>query len=131
MDYLFFHEKDLEKISQYSEILFGDPILCSNRFCSNLFSDCLFITIYSDENISLENFVMSLLGHVYLWRVKKRFYWFKYSTGKNLRNNLFNFITLNEKKFFFKLKKIFLWIKLRMYYATAYTFISLIQRKKK
>ena len=68
--HLFFHEKDLQKIYQYFEILFGDPILCSSRFCSNLFSDCLFITIYSDENISLENFVMSLLGHVYLRRVK-------------------------------------------------------------
>ena len=68
--HLFFHEKGLRKISQYSEILFGDPILCSNRFCSNLFSDCLFITIYYGENISLENFVMSLLGHVYLRRVK-------------------------------------------------------------
>ena len=68
--HLLIHEKGLQKISQYFEILFGDPILCSNRFCSNLFSDCLFITIYSDENISRENFVMSLLGHVYLRRVK-------------------------------------------------------------
>ena len=67
--HLFFHEKDLQKISQYPEILFGEPILCSNRFCSNLFSDCLFITIYSDENIPLENFIMSLLGHVFLRRV--------------------------------------------------------------
>ena len=67
--HLFFHEKGLQKIYQYSEILFGDPILCSNRFFSNLFSNCLFITIYSDENISLQNFVMSLLGHVYLRRV--------------------------------------------------------------
>ena len=69
--HLFFHEKGLQKISQYSEILFGDPILCSNRFCNNLFSDCLFITIYSDENISRENFVMSLFGHVYLRRVNQ------------------------------------------------------------
>ena len=70
--HLFFHKKDLQKISQYSEILFGDLILCSNRFCSNFDSDCLFIIIYSDENISLENFVMSLFGHVYLRRVKDR-----------------------------------------------------------
>ena len=64
--HLFFHEKGLQKISQYSEILFGNPIFCSNRFFSNLFSDFLFITIFSDEDIPLENFVMSLLGHVYL-----------------------------------------------------------------
>ena len=68
--HLFFHGKGLQKVSHYSEILFGDPILCSDRFCRNLFTNCLFITIYSDENISLENFVMSLLGHVYLRRVK-------------------------------------------------------------
>ena len=46
---------------------------------------------------------------------------FKYSTGTNLRNILLNFITLNEVNFFFKLKKIFLWITLHMYYATAYS----------
>ena len=68
--HLFFHEKGLQKIFEYSEILFGDPILCSNRFCSNLLSDCLFITIYSDENISLDNFVLPLLEHVCSRRVK-------------------------------------------------------------
>ena len=45
----------------------------------------------------------------------KIFIWFKYNTGKSLRNNLFHFITLNENNFFFKLKKIFLLIKLHMY----------------
>ena len=64
------NEKGLQKIFQCSEILFGDLILCSNRFFSNLFSDCLLLTIYSDKNISIENFVMSLLGHVYLRRVQ-------------------------------------------------------------
>ena len=44
---------------------------------------------------------------------KNIFFWFKYSTGKNLRNNLSNFINLNDEHFFFKLKKIFLWIPLR------------------
>ena len=72
--HLFFHEKGFQKISQYSEILFGDVILCFNRFGSNLISDCLFITIYCNENIPLENFVMSLLGHVYLRRVRVAFY---------------------------------------------------------
>ena len=67
---LFFHEKVFKKIFQYCEILFEDPILCSNRFCSNFLSDCLFITICSGVNLSLENFVMSLLGRVYLRRVK-------------------------------------------------------------
>ena len=32
---------------------------------------------------------------------------FKYNTGKNLRNNLFNFTILNEDNFFFKLRKYF------------------------
>ena len=36
----------------------------------------------------------------------------------------------NKDNFFFKLKKIFLWVILRMYYATVQTFISLIHRKK-
>ena len=39
------------------------------------------------------------------------FFLFKYSTGKILRNNLFNFITLKEGSFFFKLKELFLWRK--------------------
>ena len=34
------------------------------------------------------------------------FIWFKYNTGRNSKNNLFNFITFNEENFFFKLKKI-------------------------
>ena len=38
---------------------------------------------------------------------KTIFFCSKYNTGKNLRNNLFNFIALNKQKFFFKLKKIF------------------------
>ena len=33
--------------------------------------------------------------------------------------------------FFFELKKIFLWVTLRLYYATTQTFISLIHRKRK
>ena len=40
---------------------------------------------------------------------------------RNLRSNLFIFIILNEKNFFFYLKKIFLCTTLRMYYATVYT----------
>ena len=39
---------------------------------------------------------------------EKIFFWFKYRTDENSRNNSFNFITLNEDNFFFKLKKIFL-----------------------
>ena len=38
-------------------------------------------------------------------------------------------LSVNEDNFFFKLKKIFLWVTLLMHYATAQTFISLIQRK--
>ena len=68
---LIFSWKRSYKISRYFEILFGDPILCPNRFCSSFFSDCLFITMYSDENISLEIFAMSLLEHLYLRRVKQ------------------------------------------------------------
>ena len=37
---------------------------------------------------------------VYL-HLKTIFFRFKYSTFKKLRNNLFNFITLNEDNFFF------------------------------
>ena len=37
---------------------------------------------------------------------------------------------MNEDKCFFKSKNRFLWVTLRMYYATAQTFISLIQRKR-
>ena len=48
---------------------------------------------------------------------------FKYNTGENLKNNLFNIITLNEDNFFFKLKKIFLLITLHMYLCD-YAFIS-------
>ena len=63
-----------------------------------------------------------IFSRLFIW-FEKIFFLFKYSTVKNLRNNLLHFITLNEK--------IFLWIKLRMYYATTYTFISSIQREKK
>ena len=83
-----------QKTSQYSEILFGDPILCFNRFCSNLISDCLLITIYLDENILLENF-MSLLGHVYLRRVKDNHRKFKDNHKKVFINfsKTFNYIS--------------------------------------
>ena len=37
---------------------------------------------------------------------------------------------MNEDNFFFKLKKIFPWVTLRTYYATAQTFISVIQKIK-
>ena len=40
-------------------------------------------------------------------------------------------LSLNKDNVFLKLKKIFLRITLCMYFATAYTFISLNQRKKK
>ena len=40
-------------------------------------------------------------------------------------------LSLNEDNYFFKLKKIFLLVTLRMLYATAQIFIFLIQRKKK
>ena len=40
-------------------------------------------------------------------------------------------LSLKEDNFFFKLKRISLWVILRIYYATAQTFISLIQRKRK
>ena len=38
---------------------------------------------------------------------------------------------LYQYKFFFKLIKIFLWITLRIYFATAKTFIFLIKKKKR
>ena len=47
-------------------------------------------------------------------RFEKICFRFKYNTGQNLRNNLFNFITQNEENCFFKLKKIFLWITLHI-----------------
>ena len=44
-------------------------------------------------------------------------------------NNLFNFITLNEDNFFFKLKKIFLLITLHMYLCDC-TDIHFFKSKK-
>ena len=67
---------------------------------------------------------------LFIW-FKKIYFWFKYTIDKNVRNNIFNFVTLNKENLFFKLKKIFLWITLHVYYATAQKFISLIQRKNK
>ena len=43
---------------------------------------------------------------------------------------LFNFSAFVRKQLFFRLKKIFLSVTLRMYYAIAQLFISLIKRKK-
>ena len=62
---------------------------------------------------------------------KKIFIWFKYNTGKNLRTNLFNFITLNEDKFFFKLKKISLLIALHMHLCDRADIHFLNSKKKK
>ena len=67
---------------------------------------------------------------LFIW-FKNIYFWLKYSTSKNFKNNLFNFITLNEENFFSELKKIFLRITLHIYYATAQSLISLIQWKKK
>ena len=57
------------------------------------------------------------------WREIKSFK--IYTQKSNIRS-----LSLNEDNFFFKFKKIFPWVTLRMYYETAEAFISLIQRKK-
>ena len=50
---------------------------------------------------------MKLFFKYYLYDLKK--YFFDLNAGKNLRNNLFNFIIFKRKQFFFfKSKKIFL-----------------------
>ena len=85
--------------------------------------------IFKNHIFSLFSMREIIFLTLFIW-FEKIFFLSKYSIGKNLRNNLFNFITVNEGNFFFKLKNIFLWITLSMYYATAQTFISLIQRKK-
>ena len=63
---------------------------------------------------SKKNFV-ELNKFVHCYTVKEKFLWFK---------------EISCSFFFFKLKRIFLWVALRMYLATAQTFISSIQRKK-
>ena len=49
---------------------------------------------------------------------------------KLIRNNLFNFITLNKDNFFFKLKKIFLLTTLHMYLCD-FTDINFFNLKEK
>ena len=41
----------------------------------------------------------------YLFDLKKYFFRFKYSTDKNLRNNLLNFIIFERRQFFIQIKE--------------------------
>ena len=70
-----------------------------------------------------------ILSTLFIW-FKKIFIRFKYNTGKTWRNNLFNFITLNKDKFFFKLKKIFLLVTLHMYLCDCANIHFLNSKKK-
>ena len=67
----------------------------------------------------------------YLFDLKKYFFLFKYNTGRNLKNNLFNFIISKRRQFFFKFKKILLWTTLRMYLCDCADIHSLDSKKKK
>ena len=67
---------------------------------------------------------------LFIW-LKKICFRFKYSTGKNFRNNLINFIIFKRRQFFLQIEENISVSRITsMYYATTQTFISLNQRKK-
>ena len=80
----------------------------------------LFLGVIETRRIAMIKRSIDKDGKIEMEKIREVVYFqrfrFKYITGKNLRNNPFNFIILTDNIFFFKLKKLFLWVTLRVYY---------------